>query len=209
MSCHAYIGPGFASLACYFVSPILLRRRRMPLDEKVCRMLSRCPLCNYSLIGLPDRHKCPECGFSYDKQMEILTLALRKQVFWLVVGAFVFLGQAAFFTWRGGLASIPMLSYAIILFYPVYGFYLWRRRQQDKILLWQDGLQVIRRSKPGPVYSWQDIRAAEQSLIKGYAFLQMRDGDRITLFDRRFFGSHQRTTDFVKRINNRRSESVG
>ncbi len=121
----------------------------------------------------------------------------------------MFLGQAAFFAYRGGAASIPMLTFAIILFYPLYGFYLWRRRQQDKILLWQDGLQVIKKSKPGPVYSWQDIRAAEQSLITGYAFLQLRDGDRITLFDRKFFGSHRRTRDFVKRINDRLSESVG
>ncbi len=178
------------------------------MDEKVCWMLARCPLCNYSLIGLPDQHKCPECGFSYDKRMEVLTLALRTQVSWLVAWTLVFLGQAAFFAYRGGAASIPMLTFAIILFYPLYGFYLWRRRQQDKILLWQDGLQVIRRSKPGPVYSWQDIRVAEQSLINGYAVLKMQDGGRITLFDRKFFGSHERTGDFVTRINNRLSESV-
>ncbi len=141
--------------------------------------------------------------------MEVLTLALRKQVFWVVASTLVFLGLAAFFAWRGGLESIPMITYAMILFYPLYGFYLWRRRQQDKILLWQDGLQVIRRSEPGPVYSWQDIRAAEQSLITGYAFLQMRDGDMIRLFGRQFFGSHERTGDFVKSMNNRLSESVG
>ncbi len=179
------------------------------MNEKVCRMLSRCPLCNYSLIGLPDRHKCPECGFSYDKRMEVLTPALRKQVFWLVAWTLVFLGQAAFFAYRGGLASIPMLTYAIISFFPLFGFYLWRRRQQDKILLWQDGLQVIKKSKPGPVHSWQDIRVAKQSFINGDAILKMQDGNRITLFDRKFFGSHQRTKDFVKRINNRLSESVG
>lgn len=171
-------------------------------------MLARCPLCNYSLIGLPDRHKCPECGFSYDKRMEVLTLALRTQVFWLVAWTLVFLGLAAFFAYRGGLASIPMIMYAIILFYPLYGFYLWKIRQQNKILLWHDGLQLIRRSKPGPVYLWRDIRVAEQSFVGGHAVLKMRDGDSIALFGRKFFGSHRRTGDFVKRINNRLSESV-
>ena len=141
--------------------------------------------------------------------MEVLTLALRKHVFWLVAGTLVFLGQAAFFAYRGGSASIPMLTYAIILFYPLYGFYLWRRRQQDKILLWQDGLQVITKARPSPVYSWQDIRVAEFSLINGYAILKMRGGGRIRLFDRKFFGSHERTEDFVKRINDRLSELAG
>jgi len=135
--------------------------------------------------------------------MEVLTLALRKQVFWLVVGTLVLLGQAAFFASRGGLASIPMITYAMILLYPLYGFYLWRKRQQDRILLWQDGLQVIKKSKPSPVYSWQDIRVAKHSIINGYAILHMRDGDRITLFDRKFFGSHRRTKEFVKSINDR------
>ena len=169
-------------------------------------MLIRCPLCNYSLIGLPDRHKCPECGFSYDKRMEVLTLALRKHVIWLVIWTMVFLSQAAFFAWRGGLASIPMISYAMILFYPLYGFYLWRKREHDKILLWQDGLQVINKSKPGPMRRWQDIRVAKQSFVNGDAILQMQDGDRITLFGKGFFGSHERTSDFVEKLNIRRAK---
>ncbi len=179
------------------------------MDEKVCRMLTRCPLCNYSLTGLPDQHKCPECGFSYDKRMEVLTAALRTQVSWLVAWTLVFLGLAAFFAYRGGLASIPTITYALILFNPLYGFYIWRKRKQNKILLWQDGLQMIRRSKPGPVYLWQDIRVAEQSFVGGHAVLHMRDGDKIALFGRKFFGSHGRTADFVKRINDRLSELAG
>ncbi len=181
----------------------------MALDERVCRMLSRCPVCNYSLIGLPDRHKCPECGFSYDKQMEVLTFALRTQVLWLAAWTSVFLAMAAFFASRGGLESIPTSTYAMMLFYPLYGLYLWRKREQNKILLGPDGLQLIRRSRPGPVYSWQDIRVAEQSFVGGHAVLHMRDGDKIALFGRKFFGSHRRTGDFVKRINNRLSESAG
>ncbi len=181
----------------------------IPLDEKVCWMLARCPLCNYSLNGLPDRHNCPECGFSYDKRMEVLTFALRTQVSWLVAWTLVFLGLAAFTAWTVGLASIPMIMYAMILFYPLYGLYLWRKREQNKILLWQDGLQVIRRSRPSPVYSWQDICVAEQSFVGGHAVLHMRDGDKIALFGRKFFGSHGKTGDFVKRVNDLRSESAG
>ncbi|MCA9290994.1 MAG: hypothetical protein KDA25_07690 [Phycisphaerales bacterium] len=28
--------------------------------------VSRCPRCHYDLRGLPDAHRCPECGFEYD-----------------------------------------------------------------------------------------------------------------------------------------------
>lgn len=31
-------------------------------------MITRCPICRYSLEGLPEKYHCPECGFEYDKQ---------------------------------------------------------------------------------------------------------------------------------------------
>ena len=34
-------------------------------------MIERCPVCRYSLQGLPAVHRCPECGFVYDESMTI------------------------------------------------------------------------------------------------------------------------------------------
>ncbi|HEY3245722.1 MAG TPA: hypothetical protein VGM03_20445 [Phycisphaerae bacterium] len=34
--------------------------------------LKQCPICGYSLRGLPRRHRCPECGFEYDECMFVL-----------------------------------------------------------------------------------------------------------------------------------------
>lgn len=31
----------------------------------------RCPVCGYSLEGLPVEHKCPECGEAYDEQTQV------------------------------------------------------------------------------------------------------------------------------------------
>ncbi len=33
--------------------------------------LTQCPMCAYSLTGLPENHVCPECGFAYDESMRI------------------------------------------------------------------------------------------------------------------------------------------
>lgn len=35
---------------------------------------TRCPVCGYSLVGLPSSHKCPECGEAYDKQTHVWRL---------------------------------------------------------------------------------------------------------------------------------------
>lgn len=45
------------------------RRRRNP---RTILTLGRCPQCDYSLRGLPRRHQCPECGFTYDESMFVL-----------------------------------------------------------------------------------------------------------------------------------------
>jgi hypothetical protein len=44
--------------------------------------LDRCPVCNYSLRGLPAAHRCPECGFQYDRH----TRVWRARGFWRFSG---------------------------------------------------------------------------------------------------------------------------
>ncbi len=45
-----------------------------PLDSDTHNplCLEQCPDCGYSLIGLPDQGRCPECGFMFDKQTIVL-----------------------------------------------------------------------------------------------------------------------------------------
>src|SRR5262245_51192294 len=40
------------------------------LDE--IELLQQCPICDYSLRGLPVEHRCPECGVEFNRQWEIL-----------------------------------------------------------------------------------------------------------------------------------------
>lgn len=43
----------------------------MQTDGDASRSLDSCPVCNYSLRGLPARHRCPECGFEYDEHTRV------------------------------------------------------------------------------------------------------------------------------------------
>ncbi len=43
-----------------------------PRDPRDILKLSRCPQCDYDLRTLPEEHRCPECGFSYDQSMFVV-----------------------------------------------------------------------------------------------------------------------------------------
>jgi hypothetical protein len=55
------------------------------------RALDRCPVCNYSLRGLPAAHRCPECGLEYDEH-SIIWYPPRRRRWYAAFFALVSLG---------------------------------------------------------------------------------------------------------------------
>jgi hypothetical protein len=53
--------------------------------------LDRCPVCNYSLRGLPAAHRCPECGLEYDEH-SIIWYPPRRRRWYAAFFALVSLG---------------------------------------------------------------------------------------------------------------------
>ncbi len=171
-------------------------------------MIESCPVCRYSLAGLPVRYRCPECGFAYDDRMSIRALDLRLHV--VLIGSFaaVFLIQFGFFVYRGGIASVPAISYLMIGYFPVYALYLYRNRRRNKIITWPGGFQFIRKSVPSRAYAWNQIKSFRRSLVDGCAYILLHDGTETRLFGLRFFGTHKSTARFVNEVNQLREEYV-
>ena len=47
--------------------------------------IAKCPRCSYDLTGLPDKHQCPECGLSYDRDSEVILFSpLPPLVRWFI-----------------------------------------------------------------------------------------------------------------------------
>jgi hypothetical protein len=51
----------------------------------------KCPMCGYALLGLPESHTCPECGFEYDPYCEVIRLGGRSRDFANALGGLVIL----------------------------------------------------------------------------------------------------------------------
>ena len=49
-----------------------------------------CPMCNYPLTGLPSPHACPECGFEFDSETQVLHSYYPKQAGYVLLAATVY-----------------------------------------------------------------------------------------------------------------------
>lgn len=173
------------------------------------RKLSKCPMCRYSLAGLPARHQCPECGFPYDERMSIRAYDLKRNLIGLG-GLFAwFLFCFGSLAYKHGIASVPTIAYTAFLVFPVLGPYFYRNRRRNKIISWPDGFQFIRKSVPSRVYAWSEIKSFRRSLINGWVYIALHDEPEERLFGKNFFGTHKKAARFVKEANELREEYVG
>ncbi len=76
--------------------------------------LETCPVCEYSLQGLPDHHRCPECGYQYDKDTTIIREADRRMAIPFAFAA-VWLLIAIVFITMGRLRAWAYLHLGIVL----------------------------------------------------------------------------------------------
>jgi len=128
--------------------------------------LVRCPVCRYDLSGLPAEHRCPECGFEYDKTMRawdpppirwrlhavliLLVLFLGLPVLdrlFLGLGRPLFAGKFGsllLFIW-----TAPLLSGAVFVFR--------RLRGQRSVVLTDRGLLLVGPSRCLTTLAWHHV----------------------------------------------------
>ena len=108
-------------------------------------MIAHGPICKYSLEGLPEKHRCPECGFEYDVSADLFPAPVRA---WAIAAAF---NGTAFFmvvvlVWikRGSLFPVPPWILLLIVGFTVFAATHYRRAARSAVLLTDHRVYVIR-----------------------------------------------------------------
>ncbi len=128
--------------------------------------LRRCPVCDYSLDGLPRRHRCPECAFEYDESMFSLRASeLRSRkwriVFWLfVVSAIALQAVMRALIARNLPVTGPVFGMLILTALAIVTLGIgWKRRAAALLLVTSDGIG-LRAQGPGhgSVIAWPELK---------------------------------------------------
>jgi hypothetical protein len=162
--------------------------------------LQRCPMCDYSLVGLPDVHRCPECGLAYDKAMEVI-VPRRSWLFWGLLGTVgAWLSWMAFdmvliLGWSSGAMVVFVLTLLTALLYR--RKLIFRRR---RVVIWAGGILVIGRKRRPELFEWSRIASLRREFVNGVSLFSP-DGEKLTFISTVFLGSPANLDGVVMAFN--------
>ena len=159
--------------------------------------LDRCPVCDYSLQGLPDRHVCPECGVAYDKQVQVVMASSYASALYGILGAcLVCAGVLTTWIWRHGYWLIAGLCHCALG-----GRFLMialkHAQQRNKAILSSWGVMFVGGQLQHRLHLWEDVGQVAWSPARMGVVLSPPDSTNPVAIPTDFFGSRRRAREFI------------
>jgi hypothetical protein len=174
-------------------------------------MPDHCQECRYRLDGLPESHRCPECGLPYFKRSEIIKQNRGGPIACAIVGMI-----SLFVLWGETVpTSTPVIwaafTSAVFLYLSV-RLVLWGLRclcRRNRAILSRFGLVIIGRIATTGVgdsdepwfATWGEIGEIGSSKFGGSIIIRGRSGEVMLKLDSEFFGFRYLGDKFIRRAN--------
>lgn len=162
------------------------------MSEAATRLFDRCPRCDYSLEGLPDRYRCPECGIEYDREMVVLKQSKKYATFFTVFAALGLLMMAyRFDEWADlGMAAL-FLSFGIPASLTLI------RGRRNRAVLTMTGLTLIDWNGDTRAYAWESLGRVEYHKSGGVNIFD-HEGNKLEELEYGYMGAVERSQEMAK-----------
>ena len=162
-------------------------------------MIDSCPVCRYSLTGLPDEHVCPDCGFRYERDAVLVEehrFTWKNYAAVVVVPILLAVGTGL---WSGRWGALFPASFLILTLLLV-GL-LQARRPKNAGLVSRTSLRILRRGVVQRQIPLAVIRNAKWSFVTGTIDITGTAGKTIFAVPNRFLQTNRRAKALASAIN--------
>lgn len=120
--------------------------------------ITECPVCRYSLDGLPRNYHCPECGFEYEETMRVWVARTSRIFKILLFGVGPVLGVICviIFLYHGKRAPVFLLlqlSFQSLIF-----AFLYRNKMSGFVVVGAKGITFKCGRRPTVLRPWTDVQ---------------------------------------------------
>lgn len=163
-----------------------------------------CPACGYDLTGLPEEHRCPECGFVYDAHTIVIDFRLPRALAWQMAYVAAWVAWAWFLFWRHAVDArwivAAVLASAVLL--------LWRYHQLNvassksgRCILCKGGIAIERPREESWHETWVEFDRSHIGLVQGRLRIWNKQGRIVFDAPYRHFGSYKNAKRCAREIN--------
>lgn len=147
-----------------------------PNEQSDRRRLDRCPVCRYSLQGLPSIYRCPECGFEYDEQTRVWSPTnFRAFAGMALPFTFIFLANLIFHSLLGtGRAPILQQAIGFSIVATCLVFFIIRYRAHPFVAVGPSGISYKLGFKAPITVPWQDVIKVDWGLTSSFTDVRLR-----------------------------------
>lgn len=147
-----------------------------PSDNVAPPPLDRCPVCRYSLQGLPSAYRCPECGLEYDEQTRVWRPTSFRTFAGLTLQfTFIFLANLIFHSLLGtGKAPILQQAIGFSIVATCLVFFIIRYRAHPFVAVGPSGISYKLGFKAPITVPWQDVIKVDWGLTSSFTDVRLR-----------------------------------
>lgn len=166
-------------------------------------MIDHCPVCDYSLEGLPEAHTCPECGFGYEKDSEVLCFERRSQyrIFRIVFALVILFGVLEWFA--GG--TLPLFVVVWSFFFLIY----WLKSHEGRrlVVVSPRSVRCISADRSERSIRLELVHGVRRHWVDGHPSLLGADGKEIFRIDMRHLLTRKASIAVVALIEKKLAEA--